>query len=199
MPEIFLAEQGWRKRRTNRAGVGGVFTIAAGISVASDLLENRAGVQAGPATDAQQRIVEWGAADARAAIVDQHQVAFDCAVYLPRTAWPPNELRINRDFLPGRGETARVCDLRPVECSAELVESTCIDTPPLGGHPARLAVPLMNYSSKPIGKMTVRITGLPKARSVRSVVRGPLAPVFDGDVMTVELPLETADMLLIDK
>jgi len=107
--------------------------------------------------------------------------------------------RLVDDFLPGDGEKVWVCDLKPVECSADLVETTCIDTPPLGGNPARLAVPLMNYSGKPIGQMTVKIAGLPNARSVRSVERGPLAPVFDGDKMTVELPLDVADMLLIDK
>jgi hypothetical protein len=85
--------------------------------------------------------------------------------------------------------------VRPVVCSEPLVETTCIDT----AQPARLAVPLMNYAGKPIAQLTVRIAGLKTARRVRSVHHARLAPVFrDGDTI-VKLPLDVADMLLIDR
>jgi hypothetical protein len=41
--------------------------------------------------------------------------------------------------------------------------------------------------------------GVPKATAVRSVRQGTLKPVFDGDAMTVTLPLDQADMLLVDR
>lgn len=84
---------------------------------------------------------------------------------------------------------------RPVECSEPLVESTIIETP----RPARLAIPLMNYTGKPIPALTVRVRGLTRSAAVRSVERGALRPRFDSDSMTLTLPLEIADMLLIDR
>ena len=140
--------------------------------------------------------------------------------YLPTTMDVNLRMRLTDDFLPGHvvdgtttlsaGENPAgqenggggkhwTCELKPVQCSADLVETTCIDTPPLHGKPARLAIPLMNYSGKPIEKLTVKIPGLAKAKSVRSVERGTLAPVFTSDAMTVALPLDVADMLLIDR
>ena len=85
--------------------------------------------------------------------------------------------------------------IRPVECSTPLVETTCIDT----AEPARLAVPLMNYTGKPIGKLTVTVRGIARATSVRSVVHGKLKPAIKDGTMTVELPLDVADMLLVDR
>jgi len=84
---------------------------------------------------------------------------------------------------------------RPVACDEPLVETTCIDT----ANPPRLAVPLMNYTGKPIARLTVRVNGLSRAKAVRSVERGPLEPHFAGGAMHVTLPLHTADMLLIDR
>ena len=89
--------------------------------------------------------------------------------------------------------------VRPVECDAALVESTTIVTPAIAGKPARIAVPLMNYTGKPIDRMTVRIKGLGKAKAVRSVQHGRLRfEVVDGDTV-VKIPLDIADMLLVDK
>lgn len=131
--------------------------------------------------------------------------------YLPTTMDVNLCLRLVDDFLPGRiAETGEqppfqreirrwVTELRPVECSVPLVETTCIDTPPLAGQPARLAVPLMNFTGRRIDRLTVLIHDVPKAASVRSVERGTLTPVFEGSTLMVDLPLETADMLLIDR
>jgi hypothetical protein len=85
--------------------------------------------------------------------------------------------------------------VRPVECSVELVETTCIDT----AEPRRLAVPMMNYTGTPIEKLTVKLNGLARVKSLRSVVRGKLEPHLEGDVLAVTLPLDVADMLLIDR
>lgn len=88
--------------------------------------------------------------------------------------------------------------VRPVECGETLVESTVIDTPAAQGRPRRLAVSLMNYTGKPIEGLTVRITDVERARSVRSVEHGTLAPRHEGKTMVLTLPLEIADMLLVD-
>ncbi len=90
-------------------------------------------------------------------------------------------------------------DVRPVVCSETLVETTCIDTPPRSGKRVRLAVPLMNYTGRPIDRLRVRINDLPKPSQVRSVERGPLTSTVDGNATVIELPLEIADMLLIDR
>jgi len=96
--------------------------------------------------------------------------------------------RLVDDFLPAGY-------LRPVECSEPLVETTSIDTPAHG----KQAVPLINYTGKPIAKLTVKINGIAAAKSVRSVERGELMPTFRNGSMIVTLPLEVADMLLIDR
>ncbi|MCE9590768.1 MAG: hypothetical protein K8S99_09620 [Planctomycetes bacterium] len=88
---------------------------------------------------------------------------------------------------------------RPVECSETLVESTCIDTPALNGKPARTAVTLMNFTGKPIATLTVKINGVDKATSVRSMAHGELKPEYKDGAMTVTLPIDTADMVLIDR
>lgn len=100
--------------------------------------------------------------------------------------------RIVDDFLPTDFQY-------PIECSVPLIESSCIDTPPTGGKPARLAVPLMNFSGRPISHLSVRINGLAKSKSVRSVQRGPLRVEVINGATVVTLPLEIADMLLIDQ
>ena len=94
--------------------------------------------------------------------------------------------RLVDDFLPKDF-------VRPVVCSEPLVETTSIDSP------GKLGVPLINYTGKPIEKLTVKIAGLQSAKSVRSVERGVLKPKFDGELCTIELPINVADMLLIDR
>jgi len=112
--------------------------------------------------------------------------------YLPTTMDVALRRRLTDDFLPQGFE-------RPVECSVDLVESAGIDTPATGGTGARLAVPLINYTGKPIAGLKVRIPGLANPKSVRSLERGALkAQTVDGATV-VTLPLETADMLLIDR
>ncbi|SVB15208.1 uncharacterized protein METZ01_LOCUS168062, partial [marine metagenome] len=85
--------------------------------------------------------------------------------------------------------------VRQVTCSEDLVETSCIDTIK---PKKRLAVPLMNYTGEKIEKLTIRIAGIKKASSVRSVEQGKLRATFADDQMTVGLPLDITDMLLID-
>ena len=66
-------------------------------------------------------------------------------------------------------------------------------------HASRVAVPLMNFSGKPITELTVTLHGLTKAVRVRSVERGRLQPEFRDGNMIVALPLNVTDMLLIDR
>lgn len=96
--------------------------------------------------------------------------------------------RLVSDLLPGGF-------VRPIDCSVTLVETTCIDTPAS----KRLAVPLLNYSGKAIENLTVTIAALPDVRSVRSVERGVLKHERRDGGIVVTLPLDVADMLLIDR
>ncbi len=90
-------------------------------------------------------------------------------------------------------------DGQPVATSDRLVEATCIDTPAKDGKPARIAVPLMNFTGKPISKLDVTIRDVKPGAKVKSVERGELKPTFVDGVMIVELPIDVADMLLIDR
>ena len=110
------------------------------------------------------------------------------AHFLPTTMDVNLRARITNDFLP-------VANLRPVECDSPLVETTCIDTIK---PKKRLAVPMMNFSGKKIHMLTVKINGIKKASSVRSVKQGTLKATVADDQLTVALPLDIADMLLID-
>ena len=96
------------------------------------------------------------------------------------------------DFLPAGF-------VRPVVCSETLVESSVIDTPALAGAPARLGVPLMNYTGKPVAKLEVKLTGLTGAKAIRSIERGVLKSETRDGATVVTLPLNVADMLLIDR
>lgn len=96
-----------------------------------------------------------------------------------------------RDFLPAGFP-------QPVLCDASFVESTCIETVK-DGKPVKMAVPLMNFSGKPIDKLTVRIRDVANGAKVKSVERGALAAKFENGSLIVELPLDVADVLLIDR
>lgn len=85
--------------------------------------------------------------------------------------------------------------VKPVLCSETLVETTCIDT----ARPARrLAVPLVNYSAGPVASLEVAISGIDAIRAVRSVERKNVTHRIDNNRLIVQLPLDVADMLLID-
>ena len=77
--------------------------------------------------------------------------------------------------------------------SEPLVETTCIDSP------GKLAVPLINYSGKPIKELRVRITNFANAKAVRSVQHRALKFETMNNSTVVRLPLDVADMLLIDR
>jgi hypothetical protein len=111
---------------------------------------------------------------------------------LPTTMDTALRDRLVNDFLPPGF-------VRPVECSEPLVEATCIDTPAHGGQPARLAVPLINYTGRPLAALQVRINGLTGPWAVKSVERGALKAETRDGATTVTLPLDTADMLLVDR
>ena len=114
------------------------------------------------------------------------------AHYLPTQMSPFLRLRLVDDFL------GRSPDTRPVVCSAGLVETMCIDTPPLAGKPARLAVPLVNWSGHPVDSMTLTIRNVDKVSAVRSVERGELKYTLAKGSLVIQTPLDVADMLLID-
>jgi hypothetical protein len=102
--------------------------------------------------------------------------------------------RLVDDFLP-----ADDASIRPVVIDAELVESTCIDTPARPGQSARLAVPLINWSGKSLPQVNILIRDLPKVQRIRSVERGELTYTQTPAGLRLSLPLDIADILLIDR
>jgi hypothetical protein len=120
------------------------------------------------------------------------------AHFIPTKVFGHVQEQVINDFL---GRDLRNGPARPVVCSEPLVETTCIDTTAKDGKPARLAVPLINWSGKPAEKLIVTIRDAGTVTRVRSVERGELkfTPVAEKGVIVVELPLAVADMLLIDR
>ncbi|MCX8139779.1 MAG: hypothetical protein N3E46_08855 [Gemmataceae bacterium] len=126
--------------------------------------------------------------------VDRGASPHSYAHFLPTQLDRHLRARLVEDFLPP--DDAR---LRPVLVEAELVETTCIDTPALQGQPARLAIPLINWSGRPIPQLNVLIRDLPQVRRIRSVERGELQYTQTPEGLRLNVPLDVADMLLIDR
>lgn len=124
--------------------------------------------------------------------VDRGANAESFAHFIPTGMDANLRARLVDDFL------GRAAD-RPVVTSDGLVETTCIDTPAKNGQPAKLAIPLVNWSGKPVAALEVTIRGVDKASKVRSVERGELKFEQTKDGLRVMLPLDAADMLLIDR
>jgi hypothetical protein len=126
--------------------------------------------------------------------VDRGASAESFAHYLPTSMSLTLMARLTDDFL-GRNALAA----KPVVTTDGLVETTRIDTPAKGGQPAKLAVPLINWSGAELTSLTVTIRGVDKVSKVRSVERGELKYTQTKGNLIVELPLNVADMLLIDR
>ena len=120
--------------------------------------------------------------------VDRGASADSFAHFLPTDMSQPLRDRLTDDFL---GAYAR--DAKPVVTTDGLVETTCIDTP------AKLAVPLINWRGADLASLTVTIRGVDKISKVRSVERGELKYTITNGDLVIELPLQAADMLLIDR
>lgn len=74
-----------------------------------------------------------------------------------------------------------------------------IDTPTKDGKPARLAVPLVNWSGAELTSLTITIRGAEGVSKVRSVERGELKFTQLKGGIQINMPMNVADMLLIDK
>lgn len=116
------------------------------------------------------------------------------AHFLPTTADSRLRVQLVDAFLPPDDKT-----VRPVVASAPLVETTVIDTPAKDGRPARHAVTLINWGGASQKTLTVTLRGVDRATAVRSVERGPVPFAVKGGELVVTLPLDAADMLLIDR
>ena len=127
--------------------------------------------------------------------VDRGATADSFAHYLPTGMSPHLRARLVDDFLPGRAGI----DARPVVTTDGLVETTCIDTCDKDGKPTKLAVPLVNWSGAELTSLTITIRGLDKVSKVRSVERGELKHTQTKGGIQIEIPLDVADMLLIDR
>ncbi|MBA4066481.1 MAG: hypothetical protein C0501_22775 [Isosphaera sp.] len=116
------------------------------------------------------------------------------AHFLPTGMSPHLRARLVDDFL-GRAAS----DARPVVSTDGLVEATCIDTPAKDGKPAKLAVPLVNWSGAPVTSLTVTIRGVENPSKVRSVERGELKFEQGKGGIRLTMQLDVADMILIDR
>jgi hypothetical protein len=125
--------------------------------------------------------------------VDRGANADSFAHYLPTGMSLTILARLTDDFL---GRSAR--DAKPVLTTDGLVETTCIDTPARDGKPAKLAVPLINWSGAEITSLTVTIRA-ENVSKVRSVERGELKFTQVKGGIQFQMQLDKADMLLIDK
>jgi hypothetical protein len=85
--------------------------------------------------------------------------------------------------------SAHVVELLSV--SADLVDATVIESP------VGLAVPLANYSGRRIAGLTVSVAYAPNVRSIKSARRGKLAFERDHDRVTFTLPLDVADLIVL--
>jgi hypothetical protein len=126
--------------------------------------------------------------------VDRGANAQSYAHFLPTDMDRHLRARLVDDFLPADDASSR-----PVLVDAELVETTCIDTPAIQGQPARLAVPLINWSGKSLSQVNVLIRDLGQVQRVRSVERGELQYTQTPGGLRISLPLDVADILLIDR
>jgi hypothetical protein len=115
--------------------------------------------------------------------------------YLPNSMNQHLRARLVDDFLLG----AAGRDVRSVTTSDGLVETSCIDTPAKDGMPAKLAVPLVNWSGGEITTLTITIRGVDKVSRVRSIERGELKFTQLKGSLQIVIPLDVADMLLIDR
>ncbi len=126
--------------------------------------------------------------------VDRGANAESSAHYLPTSMRLPLLARLTDDFL---GRYALIA--KPVVTTDGLVETTCIDTPAKDGKPAKLAVPLINWTGAELTSLTITIRGVEKVSKVRSVELGELKYKLTRGGLIVEMPLNVADMLLIDR
>jgi hypothetical protein len=113
--------------------------------------------------------------------------------FLPTALDARLRARLVDDFLPANDPT-----LRHAHTDAELVETTCIDTPAAPDRPARLAVTLINWSPQAIPNVTVTLPAMQAPRRVRSLEHGELKFSVAPQGLQIRLPLDAADMLLID-
>lgn len=118
--------------------------------------------------------------------VDRGASADGFSHFLPTTLSHELRVRIADDFVPNKNS------FRPVTVSAPLVETTVIDSP------GKMAVTLVNWTPTPQKSVTVTVRDVPRAAAVRSVERGALKHEIRNGDLVVELPLDAADMLLID-
>ena len=123
--------------------------------------------------------------------VDRGANAESFAHFLPTGMSTTLLARITDDFAPPGS--------KPVITTDGLVETTCIDTPAKGDAPARLAVPLINWTGAELTSLTITIRGVDKVSKVRSVERGELKYTLTKGGLVIQMPLNVADMILIDK
>jgi hypothetical protein len=126
--------------------------------------------------------------------VDRGANADSFAHYLPTSMRLPLLARLTDDFLALNARDAKF-----VVTTDGLVETTCIDTPAKDGKPAKLAVPLVNWTGAELTSLTVTIRGVDKPSKVRSVERGEIKFTQVKGGIQIQMPLNVADMLLIDR
>lgn len=96
-----------------------------------------------------------------------------------------------KQIIAGPITEAGLANILPVESSNPLVDATVIDSP------TGIVVALANYSNGFIPDLTVRIRDVGRVRSVIAVRAERLQIARDGEHLSVTLPLEWGDMIVI--
>ena len=79
-----------------------------------------------------------------------------------------------------------------------LVETTRIITKDKDGKITKAAVTLVNFTGHPIAELDVQLSHLPTPKSIKSVVQGAVKFAVEGNVVRLTVPVDVADMLLVD-
>jgi hypothetical protein len=79
-----------------------------------------------------------------------------------------------------------------------IVETTRIITKDKNGQITKMAVTLVNFTGNPIADLHVALADVPAPKSIKSVEKGSQKFTTEGGGVRLNLPLDVADMLLID-
>jgi hypothetical protein len=88
-------------------------------------------------------------------------------------------------------ETTGVFQQRPVKTSEPLIDASVIEAP------QGFAVPLANFSGRAVQSLKVTIRDVPEFKSIESVRRGTLKYQREGKDITIQMPIDWADMVVI--
>jgi hypothetical protein len=88
-------------------------------------------------------------------------------------------------------ETTGIFRQRPVETSEPLIDASVIEAP------QGFAVPLANFGGRAVQSLKVAIRDVPEFKSIESVRRGTITFQREGKDITIQMPIDWADLIVI--